>query len=120
MDPQRTDSTGGELPAQYRDVVIPISESESAVYDLHNFTPVSLFVPSGFDGTSVTFLWSPDNGTFFEQVDGAGAVYSLNVAAGEVVSIPAVDFLGARYLKIVSNATETAERTLILGIRSFK
>ena len=99
--------------------VIPISSTTSAALDLFGCTIVAIKIPSSFTGTEISFLGSFDSINYYDlyrTVDDtliftpitAGRMYILNVA----------DLAGIRFIKLKSNATEVAERTIALLARS--
>ena len=86
----------------------------SSEIDLSGTTICGIYIPSAFTGTGLTFSASTvSGGTFVSIRDGAGNAISKTIAAGQYPT----DFVGVRFLQIVSNATEAAARTLTLAAR---
>ena len=76
--------------------------------------PLSIEMPAAFTGTAITFkACSLSSGTpvplYYEAT-----LYSVTVAASRFVSLNRAAFEGVKYLQIVSNATEGAQRDLLL------
>jgi len=70
--------------------------------------------PAAFTGTSISFQVSFDGSTYRDLRDSSGAVVSLAVHVEDTVSAPLDVFGPFPYLKVVSNATELAERLVLL------
>ena len=86
--------------------------------DLSGTTLCGIYMPSAFTGTGLTFLASTTTGgTFISVRDGAGSAIVKTVAASQYIRLDPTDFIGIRFLKIVSNGTEAATRTLTLAAR---
>ena len=90
----------------------------SSEIDLSGTTICGIYIPSAFTGTGLTFSASTvSGGTFVSIRDGAGNAISKTIAAGQYLRLDPTDFVGVRFLQIVSNATEAAARTLTLAAR---
>lgn len=99
---------------------ISVSTTISEVFDLAEMQPTHLLFPAAMTGTAVTFqACDSASGTFVQLVDDTGAAISVTVTASKLVSLAAFldDLFGLRYLKIVSNGAEAADRTLKLYCR---
>jgi hypothetical protein len=88
-----------------RDVVVADSGTTSAAFDLAEFVPVGVFIPSGLDGTTFGFTVanSAIDGTFVTLHDGTADI-SLTVAASKYIgfSKDLVERLkGVRFAKVV-------------------
>ncbi len=100
--------------------VIADAATESGAIDLGPFSPLGLFVPTGFEGTSITFKAAPQvvsgttvsAGTYVPVYDGDGALLSYTVAAGQFVPIDPTHFTGIRFLKIVAGTAQTGASTV--------
>lgn len=99
--------------------IIPAGQATSQQVDLSGVDPCGLFMPAAFTGTAVKFLAAPaSNGAFLPLKDGSGNDYALTVSAGSYVIIPDLQaFAGVRWLKLVSNAAEAAERAIVIAAR---
>ena len=81
----------------------------------------SVYIPSDFDGTTLTFHAAYTKGTdfadqttftWFPCKDGAGSNITLTVAAGDCVPLDPRLF-GARYLRVTTNVSQTPLTYLI-------
>jgi hypothetical protein len=107
----------------YRALVATIAADgdKTSVIDCRGFTLYALELPSGFEGTSITFeatLSDADDATYVPVTDDAGNTYTVLVGESEVVILDVQKMAGLRKLKIVSSATETAEREIRCGLRA--
>lgn len=99
--------------------VIANSASESGVVDLSGATLCGLIMPAAFDGTTLTFSSSTSaTGTFQNLYDANGNQISATIAASRNIALNPADFAGVRYLKIISNSAESAERTITISARA--
>lgn len=90
----------------------------STATDLYGYTLCGVFIPTGFQGTAISFHASISNsGTYSPMKDGAGAAVSKTVAGGDYVYLDPAVFAGVRFVKIVSNATEAGSRDVTLAAR---
>lgn len=100
-------------------VVIASGQTTSAALDLAGKTPCGVYLPAALTGTALTFLVSHDGSTYVTVATGAGADYSVTVAADKYVPLDYTKFLGVRYLKLKSGSTELAARTIQVATRRF-
>jgi hypothetical protein len=98
--------------------IIPNGQTKTASIDTFGVTLVEIELPAAFDGTALTFETSSDNITFQPYYNINNVPVSITCAQGRNYGIAAQDFFAARYLKIVSNASETGDRTLKLVTKS--
>ncbi len=93
-------------------VTIPAGSDTSDVLDLKGSSIVAIRAPAGFEGTSITFEASEEkDGSFIEVTRGTdGNVVTASVEEEKHVLLLVTDFFGTKFLKIVSSATESAER----------
>jgi len=77
-----------------------------------------VMVPSGFEGTAITFQGSVD-GTTFGSVTWLGVEVSVPVTAGDAAKFPKDYLDGFSHVKLGSNANESADRTLTPIYRDF-
>lgn len=102
--------------------VIAAGQSTSNEIDLGGVDPCGFFIPAGFAGATLSFLAAPasgSNGGIFVPVrDGNGAIYTVTVNAASYVVLPdPIVLMGLRWIRLVSGATETAERTILFAAR---
>lgn len=71
--------------------------------------------PAAYTGTSISFQSSPDGVTFTPLYKEA-TQYSVVIGPSRSVSLDPTVMQSAKYLKIVSNATEAAARSVVLII----
>lgn len=96
---------------------IASGQTVSAAVNLGGGTLVGIITPAALTGTSFTFQTSDAiDGTYVTCEDGAGAAIAKTVSASKDIKIAPTDLLRRRYLKIVSNSAEAADRTLKLII----
>jgi len=107
---------GGQfLPS--KNAVIAASGTKSAAIPLNGFVPVGIYFPATFTGTAVTFeACDTEDGTYRPVYNSAGAV-SYTIAQARFYALDPKDFAGINFLKIVSGATEGAERTLVVALK---
>jgi hypothetical protein len=72
-----------------------------------------IFVPSTFDGTTITLTASPSSGgTFVAVQDGYGSTFTLTTTASRYVPISDLRITGGlRYIKLVCGSTQTTSST---------
>ncbi len=100
------------------EVVISASGTTSNAIDLGGTALCGVYIPSGFQGTSITFQAATAIDGSFVAVKGKdGQNISATVAASQYTALDPADFAGVRFLKIVSGTTESAQRTLKLAAR---
>lgn len=97
---------------------IASSSTTSSEIDLSGTTLCGIYIPSAFTGTSISFqASSASGGTFVAVKDGSGNSISKTVASSQFIRLDPTDFVGIRFLKIVSGSTEGADRILTLAAR---
>lgn len=100
-------------------VTIANGATTSSALDLSTNGFVGFIMPAAFTGTAVTFTGSIDNSTFTALYNSDNSAFSITVSAARYYCLWPADFLGMRYVKIVSNATEGGARTITVITRSF-
>lgn len=79
---------------------------------------VGVIAPAGFTTADLTFQFSLDNSTFITAKNAAGtAITVTSLAASEWRALDPTDFLGAKYLKVVSSVAQTGGDIITLVIR---
>ncbi len=96
----------------YNVATIASSGTTSNAIDLQGLLVVQFIMPSALTGTSISFQSSYDNVTFQDVYNDQNAQISITVSVNRTYNIEPVDFAGCRYLKIISNASEGAERSI--------
>lgn len=90
---------------------IDASSTTGSAVDLGGNTAVALEFPATFTSTSVSFTVSSSlGGTYTPLYTSAGALISITCAAATTVALDPTDFLGVRFVKLVSGSTEGAAR----------
>jgi hypothetical protein len=93
-------------------VTIAASNTVSAAAAGNGMTPVGVYLPGSFTGTTLTFLASRVNGQSGLVSDGAGGSYTRTVRAGDYVPLSRDLFAGIDTLQIISGSSEAASRNL--------
>jgi hypothetical protein len=78
-----------------------------------NRVAIAVITPSSLTGTSFTFQVSVDDSTYVNLFD-EGSAYTLSAAGSRFIALKRQPFEGVRYLRIVSNLSESANRTIII------
>ena len=97
-------------------LTIADGETTSSAAALLGAIPAKLHIPSGFEGTTVTFTISPFGTTYHAFYDQDNAAVSMTVAAGRSYELPLPQFLGIRYLKVIAGTAQTGAATLYLDV----
>lgn len=98
---------------------IPISTTTSEAIYLGGEVLCGIAFPAAMTGTSVSFQVNIA-GTYRAVYDDTGALLTVTVTASAFVPIYTDSFMGAKHLKIVSNASEAAARTLYVVARAME
>lgn len=101
----------------HKHVTIALNGTKTAAIDLKGFTVVGIQFPSAFTGTAVSFEVGPDQTGTFVPVYNSSGVISYTAAASRYLSIDPSVLMGVIHLKVVSNASEAAARTIILHLK---
>ena len=97
---------------------IQSGQTKSDIINLKGVTFKTLILPAAFDGTSLTFEISDDGATFYPYYNVNNIQLAITCTQGRAYGLAAIDFYSIQYLKIVSNASETAARSLKLLTRA--
>lgn len=100
-------------------VTIALNASTSSTHDLMTNGFVGFIIPSAFTGTAITFTGSADGTNFFALYNSDNSAFSITVSTSRYYCLNPADFLGMRYVRLVSNGTEAAARTITVISRSF-
>jgi hypothetical protein len=79
---------------------------------------VGIVTAAGLTTANFTFLFSLDNSTFIQPKNAAGTALTItNLAASEWRAVDPTDFLGAKYIKLVSSASQSSGDVITLVLR---
>ena len=109
------DNRGSDI----RTVTIASGQTTSDVIDSRGMSLVALIFSAQPTGTSFSFLGSVDNVTFYPIKDASNAAVSVTVSGANLHTLNPVNFLSIPFLKIVSNASESAARTITAVIGTY-
>lgn len=85
--------------------------------DLKDRTLCGVFAAPPFDGTYVYFrAYRTESGEDYYEIQGPDGLYSVPLVEGYLSVDPDV-FRGVRYLRIVTDAPQTADATFYLAVR---
>ena len=100
-----------------RIVTIAASGTKTDAIDLGTARLAGVQIPAAWDTANITLEVSADGITFVPLYDQAGSIVTLTVGGtSRVVQAPFVDLIAYRHIKIVSTATQTAARSIILHL----
>lgn len=81
------------------------------------FGVCAIYIPTSFEGTTLTFQGSFDGSTYAAIKKADGTDLSYTVAANTFVTIPANDLAGFPYIKPVSGTAVGADRVVQFVVR---
>jgi hypothetical protein len=91
---------------------IAVDGTTSSVIVLDGFAIGMVFLPSTFDGTTVTFTCCATyGGTYVPYEDASSALVTITTAASQCFALPEGLF-GAPYCKLVAGSTQTTTSTV--------
>ncbi len=96
---------------------IPNSSDTSNVIDLGGSRLLGLLHPAALTGTSLDIEGSFDGVTFFKLVNTSGVVLSVPFSASRGMTFVPADFAGWRFLRLVSDSSEGADRVFTAQLR---
>ncbi len=98
---------------------IAAGASTSDAVNLAGCTPTALVVPVALTGTAISFTAAPDGLAYLPVYDEYGAAKSITVGtSARVVFLSPADFWMGGLIKLVSNGTEAAARTIKVVCRN--
>lgn len=98
--------------------VIPSGTQPSNTINTNGLILSGLHFPSAFTGTKISFTASDsESGPFHPLYNSASVLVELTVSADKVFALNPDDFRGFRYIRIKSNATEAADRSIVYSLR---
>jgi len=92
----------------------------SGVVDLQGRGLVAFILPAAFTGTAITFQVSADGTNFYDCYNSANSQMTCTVTQGRAYMLDPGDLVAVRFIKLVSNAAEGAERTITLIARDLQ
>lgn len=101
-----------------KEVTILNGQTESSAVDLQGLTLIAIETPAALTGTQFEFKASDDGVTYLDYYNTQGIKASAQVGVDRYVAFAAQDFASTRFLKVVSNAAEGADRTIQLVART--
>lgn len=96
-------------------------QTVSDAIDLGGLELVGFFLPSTFDGTSLSLQASTHiDGTYVAVENGSGSAYSITTAASKYAPIADLAVIaGLRFIKLVAGASQSTSDTVItLAVRA--
>lgn len=103
-------------------VTIASSGTTSNAIDIaeNGWQLAGFIIPAAFTGTSISIQTSDTlTGTYVTVQDGAGADLTFAVTASRFIPIPNLSLTaGLRFIKLVSNASESSSRVIVLAARA--
>lgn len=99
------------------DVTILSGQTDSNEAILEGKRLVAIVTPAALTGANLSFQASVDGATWYSVVNTAGTALSTAMAASKWIVIAPQDFAGVSRLKIVSDASEGADRAFKLIVR---
>lgn len=101
-------------------LTIPSGSTTSNSVDFLGGSMVGLIMPAAFTGTALNFQMSDSDTTYYTLYNKDGTILQCTVAANRAIFFTPGDFVGARWMKLVSNATEASARTIKLILRNLE
>lgn len=107
-----------QLPINITTTTIAAAGTTSGAVSLGGTVPCGIITPAALDGSAISFLVSLDDVTYYPMsIDGA-TTESQDIGVGLAIGLDPRQFQAWLFLKIVSNATETADRAFIISSTS--
>ncbi len=100
------------------DATILSGQTTSAAIDVYGTTLKTIYMPAAFTGTKLNFKVSEDNVTFYDYANINNNLVEVTITAGRAYGLAAIDFASIQFLKLVSDASEAADRTIKLVVIS--
>lgn len=92
-------------------------DTDGSIVYLNGLAVVGIELPDTFTGTGLSFLASTDEVNFRPVCNVDGSTYEVTVAQDTFCIIPPGDLVGTGALMIVSNASEAADREVVIVAR---
>lgn len=112
----------GSLEAPVFTATIASGATQSGAVNIDGFTLVGIYIPSTFDGTTLTVQVAPtSDGTFVnaQAASSASTVYTITVAASQYVPIENLAIsAGWQYIKFTAGTSQSTTSTILtLAVR---
>lgn len=104
-----------EGKATYR-VTIASGETTSGLFPTYGYARLAVETPESFDGTALSLQLAERKDATYKNVGDASGAISVPCGPSQILLFG--DVLVSPYGKIVSNASEGAERTLVIHLLS--
>lgn len=98
-------------------VTIANGQTISDGKDLAGSSLKTIVLPATFTGTEIYFQISDDGITYYDYYNIDNDRVKITTTANRAYGLGAIDFFSIRWLKIVSNTTEAADRVIKLITR---
>jgi hypothetical protein len=99
-------------------VLIESGETVSNMVDIGNAKAMGLVLPAAFTGTSIALYVAARPGdTPVALYDEGGSAVSAQVVQGTAVSFWTPERFPWQYVQLVSDATETGDRTILIALK---
>lgn len=92
--------------------IIAINTTTSNALHVIGKSLVALIIPAAITGTIISFQSSYDGVIFNDAYNSSGNKLEVTVAANRHIHLTPADFYGAKFVKLVSNQTELAARSI--------
>lgn len=110
----------GQAPHEFFDVTIESGSKISASASLHGYTVVGFSVPTGFEGSALTFLAATRSISEFQPVmdySQSATRVSVYVTAGARTDIPPTLLPSVQTIKLESDVVTTEDRVITIIAR---
>ena len=113
------DGAGAELSALTRAYTATIAQggTVSSVVTLNGCSPIRILMPTtaaGWTASNITFSYSENYTDWLDLTDIYGTAITVVAAANKAIQLPAPDFVGMKYIKLVVSAQEAARTVTII------
>lgn len=100
-------------------VTIANGATTSGVQNCINGALIGIVMPAAFTGTSISLTASSSaTGTFTPVYNSSGIQVAIQVGTSRTILFSPTDFIGLKYVKLVSNGAEAADRSIICILRA--
>lgn len=96
------------------ETTIANGETKSAIINMKGISLKTILLPAVFDGSNLAFEVSDNGIDFYPYYNINNVVVAIDITAGRAYGVAAIDFYSIQYMKIVSNASQAADRTIKL------
>jgi len=96
------------------------SATVSSSHPVESYKVFGLQMPAAFTGTAITFQAAENqNGTFVDVFDESGSQISITVSTDRYIGLDAaaLEIAAAMWIRLVSNDTEVADRTVLMHMK---